>query len=42
MAASMNINPQEEQLFLATLQDCLQTDNTKRAAAEVCTLCSSI
>ncbi|CAF1354053.1 unnamed protein product [Adineta ricciae] len=34
MTTPMHINPQEEQLFLATLQDCLQTDNTKRAAAE--------
>lgn len=28
-------NSQEEQLFLATLQECLQADNEKRTAAEV-------
>ena len=35
MTATANLNPQEEQLFLATLQECLQADNEKRAAAEV-------
>jgi hypothetical protein len=35
MTATSNTNPQEEQLFLVTLQECLQADNEKRAAAEV-------
>jgi hypothetical protein len=35
MTATSNTNSQEEQLFLATLQECLQADNEKRAAAEV-------
>jgi len=35
MTATPTANSQEEQLFLATLQECLQADNEKRAAAEV-------
>ncbi len=35
MTATPGTNSQEEQLFLATLQECLQADNEKRAAAEV-------
>jgi hypothetical protein len=35
MTATPNTNSQEEQLFLATLQECLQADNEKRTAAEV-------
>lgn len=33
MATTPNLN--EEQVFLATLQECLQADNDKRSAAEV-------
>lgn len=33
----MTTNPtMDEQTFLATLQECLQADNEKRTAAEVC------
>lgn len=35
MASTPNSNLSEEQLFLATLQECLQADNDKRAAGEV-------
>jgi hypothetical protein len=35
MTATPSTNSQEEQLFLATLQECLQADNEKRTAAEV-------
>jgi hypothetical protein len=35
MTTTSTTNSQEEQLFLATLQECLQADNEKRAAAEV-------
>ncbi|CAF3533119.1 unnamed protein product [Rotaria sp. Silwood1] len=34
MTATPNPTPEEEQLFLATLQECLQADNEKRVAAE--------
>ncbi|CAF3171888.1 unnamed protein product [Rotaria socialis] len=34
MTATPNTNSDEEQLFLATLQECLQADNDKRTAAE--------
>ena len=35
MTATPIANSQEEQIFLATLQECLQADNDKRTAAEV-------
>jgi hypothetical protein len=35
MTATSNTISQEEQLFLSTLQECLQADNEKRTAAEV-------
>jgi len=35
MTATSTITPQDEQIFLATLQECLQADNEKREAAEV-------
>ena len=36
MGTTSNPNFSEEQMFIATLQECLQADNDKRTAAEVC------
>jgi len=35
MTTIPNTNLHEEQMFLATLEECLQADNEKRTAAEV-------
>jgi hypothetical protein len=35
MTTIPNTNSHEEQMFLATLEECLQADNEKRTAAEV-------
>jgi hypothetical protein len=36
MTTTSNSSSTEEQVFLVTLQECLQADNDKRTAAEVC------